>query len=137
MLNIATKSIKNCHICGNLGSSDKCDICLDESRDSSIIAIVENIADLWAIERSKSFNGRYHVLGTNLSTISVNSPEMLKLDVLKQRIEKENIKEIIIALSTNLDGQTTSYYISEYLKGSKAGFSRLASGIPIGGPRLY
>ena len=136
-LNLTSKAIKNCEVCGNLDSHDVCYICSDEKRDSLIIAIVENVADLWAIERCKAFNGKYHVLGTNLSAISGNSPELLKLSKLKSRIMPDKVIEIIIALSSTLDGQTTAFYISEYFKGYNIKFSRLASGIPIGGELDY
>ncbi len=136
-LNLTSNSIKTCQICGNLDNQDICYICSDPLRDSSLIAIVENVADLWAIERCKAFNGKYHVVGTNLSAISGNSPELLKLSKLKNRISNNDIVEIIIALSSTLDGQTTSFYISEYFKDYKVKFSKLASGIPIGGELDY
>jgi recombination protein RecR len=136
-LNITAKSIKQCEVCGNLDSQDICYICSDQSRDSFTIAIVENVADLWAIERCKAFHGKYHVIGTNLSAISGNSPELLKLSKLKSRLLNDQVSEIIIALSSTLDGQTTSFYISEYLKDCNIKFSRLASGIPIGGELDY
>ena len=137
-LKLTSHSIRSCNICGNLDSSDICYICSDINRDPSIIAIVENVADLWAIERCKTFKGKYHVIGTNLSAISGNSPNSLKLTKLTSRIKEEAQLEIIIALSSTLDGQTTAFYISEYFKDYKnLKFSRLASGIPIGGELDY
>ena len=137
MLNIASRSIRNCEVCFNFCTSNKCEICLDNSRDNNIIAIVENVANLWSMERSRSFRGRYHILGKNLSTISADSGRLLNLDLLKSRVIKEKTQELIIGLSTSLDGQTTSYYISDYFKGINVKLSRLASGIPIGGDLDY
>jgi recombination protein RecR len=136
-LNLASNSIKICQICGNLDNQDICYICSDPTRNNTIIAIVENVADLWAIERCKAFDGKYHIIGTSLSAISGNSPELLKLSKLKDQIINNNIIEIIIALSSTLDGQTTSFYISEYFKEYKIKFSKLASGVPIGGELDY
>jgi recombination protein RecR len=136
-LNLTSRSIKSCQICGNLDNQEICYICSDQTRDSSTISIVENVADLWAIERCKTFLGKYHVIGTNLSAISGNSPELLKLSKLKSRLLNDSITEIIIALSSTLDGQTTAFYISEYFKDHNIKFSRLASGIPIGGELDY
>lgn len=136
-LNNSLENIKFCNICYNLDSSDPCSICLDEKRDKSSIAIVENIADLWAIERSNSFKGVYHVLGCTLSANSGYKPEDLRLETLIARIKDEDVKEVIVATNSTLDGQTTAFYITEYLKDLEIKISRLASGIPIGGELDY
>lgn len=131
------EKIKFCNICFNLDSSDPCIICTDETRDNSSIAIVENIGDLWALERSGSYKGKYHVLGSSLNASNNNKPTDLKLDKLVERIKNSEIKEVIIATNSTLDGQTTAFYITEFLKDLDIKISRLASGIPVGGELDY
>lgn len=128
--------IHHCQICGNLDEGDICQICLDESRDKSIICIVEEVADLWAIERSfersKSYRGVYHVLNGKLSARVGQGIEDLSINKLIKRIEENKIQEIIIATSATIDGQTTAHFLAEILKEYNVKISRLAHGIPVG-----
>ncbi len=129
--------IKECEYCGNLDQGSVCTICQHSERDSSIIAVVESVADLWALERSKIFKGHYHVLGGTLSAAGNNTPETLKLPKLLYRIQKNKVKEIILATNSTLDGQMTSFFIMDYLKSQCLKISKLASGIPLGGELDY
>jgi len=128
--------IDNCKICGNLDEGEICSICMDEGRDKSIICIVEEVADLWAIERSfertKSYRGLYHVLNGKLSARAGQGIEDLSIDKLIQRVKENNIQEVIIATSATIDGQTTAHFLTEILKEYNIKISRLAHGIPIG-----
>jgi recombination protein RecR len=128
--------IHNCEICGNLDEGDICAICLNNNRDKSIICIVEEVADLWAIERAENYKGRYHILGGNLSAISGKTVEDLNLEKLFARL-KEDVKEVIIATSATIDGQTTAHFIAESLKDFDVKISRLAYGIPVGSELDY
>jgi recombination protein RecR len=133
----AESKIIKCELCGNIDSQSLCSICLSSTRDESIVAIVETVAELWAIERSGIFNGKYHVLGSSLSTSACKTPSELRLERLLTRCKDKNIKEIIIATNATLEGQTTAYFITEYFKDHEIKISRLASGIPIGGELDY
>jgi recombination protein RecR len=133
----ANTKINCCIICNNIDYSSKCRICLDHKRNDTIIAIVETVAELWAIERSGHFKGRYHVLGGTLSSSKNRSPEDLKLPNLLRRCNENQTLELIIATNSTLDGQTTAYFITEYFKNHQIQTSRLASGIPIGGELDY
>jgi recombination protein RecR len=133
----ANSKINCCIICNNIDYSSKCRICLDHKRNDTIIAIVETVAELWAIERSGHFKGRYHVLGGTLSSSKNRSPEDLKLPNLLRRCNENQTLELIIATNSTLDGQTTAYFITEYFKNHQIQISRLASGIPIGGELDY
>lgn len=136
LLTTTANKIRYC-ACGNIDVMDPCRICSDETRDTNVIAIVETVTELWAIERSKIFSGRYHVLGGGLSAIHGRSPSELRLDGLKNRIKTDQIKEIIIATNATLEGQTTAFYLCEELKEYNLKISRLANGIPIGGEIDY
>ena len=132
------ENVKTCPICGNVDTfKDICSICSDESRNKEIICVVENVTDLWAIERTSCFNGYYHVLQGLLSSISGQGPEVLLLDKLFERCKDNNVKEIIIALSATVEGQTTDYYIKNYFKETTIKVSSLAHGIPMGGELDY
>jgi recombination protein RecR len=133
----AASKINCCMVCNNIDYSSKCRICLDHKRNDSIIVVVETVAELWAIERSGHFNGRYHVLGGVLSSSANRSPEDLKLPNLLSRCNDNQTSELIIATNSTLDGQTTAYFITEYFKKNTIKTSRLASGIPIGGELDY
>ncbi len=133
----ANNKINCCIICNNIDYSSKCRICLDHKRTDTIIAIVETVAELWAIERSGHFKGRYHVLGGTLSSSKNRSPEDLKLPNLLRRCNENQTLELIIATNSTLDGQTTAYFITEYFKNHQIQTSRLASGIPVGGELDY
>lgn len=136
-LSEADKFVKKCIICGNLDIGEKCNICLDDKRDHSVICVVESISDLWALERSNFFKGKYHVLGGNLSAIGNNTPQTINLDNLLKRAEEEAIKEIIIATNATIEGQTTAFYITEKLDNLNVKITRLAYGMPIGSELDY
>ena len=125
--------VKFCVICGNMDTSEECYICKDEKRDVSTICVVENVGDLWAIERSGVFSGKYHVLGGVLSALDNIGPDDLKIGQLVQRAKSEKIKEVILANSATVDGQTTAHYIADQLSSRDIILSRLAQGLPIGG----
>jgi len=136
-LSEAAVKITECEECFNLDHSSPCQVCANVNRDPNIIAVVESVADLWAIERSNNFNGKYHVLGSTLSAVNQRTPENLKLLQLKRRCIENNVRELIIATNSTLEGQTTAYYITEFFKDSNITISRLASGIPMGGELDY
>ena len=125
--------VKFCIICGNMDTSEECYICKDEKRDISTICVVENVGDLWAIERSGVFSGKYHVLGGVLSALDNIGPDDLKIGQLVQRAKSEKIKEVILANSATVDGQTTAHYIADQLSSTDIILSRLAQGLPMGG----
>tara|TARA_Y100000816_G_C25854461_1_gene446261 strand:- start:90 stop:689 length:600 start_codon:yes stop_codon:yes gene_type:complete len=125
--------VKFCAICGNMDTSEECYICKDEKRDVSTICVVENVGDLWAIERSGVFSGKYHVLGGVLSALDNIGPDDLKIGQLVQRAKSEKIKEVILANSATVDGQTTAHYIADQLSSTDIILSRLAQGLPMGG----
>lgn len=129
--------ILNCKICGNLDESEICSICQNKKRDDSVICIVEEVADLWAIERSENYNGKYHILGGNLSAISGKTIEDLNFDNLYKRLKTGEIKEVIIATSATIDGQTTAHFIAENIKEFNLKITRLAHGIPLGSELDY
>lgn len=133
----AAVKINNCTICNNIDYDLICRICENPSRSTDIIAIVETVAELWAIERGGNFQGQYHVLGSTLATSKNHSPSDLKLPELLARCKVKNTSELVIATNSTLDGQTTAYFITEYFKNHPIKISRLASGIPIGGELDY
>jgi len=137
-LHIAGVKVKDCTHCGNLDSQDPCALCQDVRRDSTLLCVVESVADLWALERSASFKGRYHVLGGVLSALDGVGPQDIRLSSLLQRCQRETIHEVILALNATVEGQTTSHYITERLK--EVGIphiSSLARGVPVGGELDY
>jgi len=125
--------VQFCSICGNMDTKETCHICLDDKRDKSIICVVENVGDLWAIERSSVFGGQYHVLGGVLSALDNIGPKDLKIENLVERARNENTKEVILANSATVDGQTTAHYLADQLSECNVLISRLAQGLPIGG----
>ncbi len=136
-LGAAAETVKICSSCGNYDSQDPCAICEDPRRDGTIICVVEDVADLWALERTASFRGRYHVTGGLLSPLDGIGPGDLKLDLLLTRARNSEVKEIILALSATVDGQTTAHYIAERLQETETTVSGLAHGVPIGGELDY
>ena len=126
---------RECLNCGNIGTTDICDICASEKRAIGQICVVEDVADLWAMERSGVFKGRYHVLGGTLSALDAVGPETLRIPKLLDRITSENIHEIILALGATIDGQTTAHYIADQLPGISV--TSLAQGVPVGGELDY
>ena len=130
-------SIVKCNECGNLDTKSPCNICDDQKRDISVIVVIEEVADLWALERAAVHKGLYHVLGGSLSAIDGVSPENLGIASLIERAKKEETKEIILAMNATIDGQTTAYYITDKLSSINIKVSRLARGVPVGGELDY
>ena len=133
----AAVAIKTCSVCGNLDTKDPCAICADPKRDPALICVIEEVGDLWALERTGAFKGLYHVLGGTLSALDGVGPEDLKIGRLAERAAAEEVREVIIATNATVDGQTTAHYIAERLADSGARISRLAHGVPIGGELDY
>lgn len=126
-------SVKDCVECGNLDLSDKCHICLDHKRDDSRLCVIEDVSDLWAMERAGVFSGRYHVLGGTLSALEGRGPSDLGIERLLTRTAAPEIKEVILATSATVDGQTTAHYIAERMAHHNVSITRLAHGLPAGG----
>lgn len=126
---------RECLNCGNIGTSDVCEICTSEKRATGQICVVEDVADLWAMERSGVFTGRYHVLGGTLSALDDIGPEDLRIPRLKSRVAAEGVTEVILALGATVDGQTTAHYIADELAGVSV--TSLAQGVPVGGELDY
>lgn len=130
-------NIKTCKICGNFDTQDICQICANEKRDSKIVCVVQDVTDLWAMERSAVFKGKYHVLGGVLSAVEGVLPEDLNVETLIGRIQKEDVSEVILALPATVDGQITSQYIISRLKPFGVKISTLALGLPVGAELDY
>ncbi len=126
-----------CSTCGNIDSVDPCTVCNDPRRDRTIICVVEEVGDLWALERAAAYKGQYHVLGGTLSAIDGIGPEDLNLPKLIARVGEENIAEVLLAMNATVDGQTTAHYITDQLDGHNVKVSRLAHGVPVGGELDY
>ncbi|MGN0934044.1 recombination mediator RecR [Falsigemmobacter intermedius] len=133
----AARDTRNCGICGNLTSGDFCAICQDPARSDREICVVEDVADLWAMEAAGIFRGRYHVLGGRLSPLDGIGPEELRVPDLVRRVSTKGSDEVILALSTTVDGQSTAHYIADALTGTGAKTSTLAQGVPVGGELDY
>jgi len=136
-LDLAAENIRTCAVCGNLDVVDPCPICADPRRDGSVICVVEEVADLWAMERTAAFRGRYHVLGGVLSPLDGVGPEDLNIDGLVARAGQDEVKEVILATAATVDGQTTAHYVSDRLADCGVKISALAHGIPVGGELDY
>lgn len=131
------ESVRSCSVCGNLDSRDPCGICSDPSRDRSVICVVEDAGDLWALERSRAFRGTYHVLGGTLSALQGVGPDDLNIDGLVERVRDPAVGEVILALNATVDGQTTAHVVTDRLSGTEVAVSRLAHGVPVGGELDY
>jgi len=129
----AAGAIKPCSNCGNLDTIDPCSICADPTRDSGLICVVEDVGDLWAMERGKIFAGRYHVLGGTLSALDGIGPDELNIAGLIARVKTGQVREVIVATNATVDGQTTAHYLAERLADTKVPLTRLAHGVPVGG----
>ncbi|NDV48622.1 MULTISPECIES: recombination mediator RecR [unclassified Salipiger] len=127
---------RECLNCGNVGTAEICPICTDERRANGQICVVEDVGDLWAMERGGSYKGRYHVLGGTLSALDRIGPEELRIPQLVARVQSEAITEVILALNATVDGQTTAHYIADQLE-TRVAMSSLAQGVPIGGELDY
>ena len=128
---------RECVVCGNIGTQDICDICTDTKRANGEICVVEDVSDLWAMERAAIFKGRYHVLGGTLNALDSVGPEELRIPQLVSRVTDDGITEVILALNATVDGQTTAHYIAEQLETSGIKVTSLAQGVPIGGELDY
>ena len=133
----AAEKVRACSVCGNLDTRDPCFVCIDPRRDAETICVVESVADLWAIERTASFRGRYHVLGGVLSALDGIGPDDLNVGGLVKRIGEGGIREVILAMGATVDGQTTAHYVTDRLQGAGVTISRLAHGVPVGGELDY
>ena len=127
---------QECLSCGNIGTEDICDICRNERRATGELCVVEDVADLWAMERAQVFKGRYHVLGGCLSALDAIGPDELRIPKLIDRVSSENITEVILALNATIEGQTTAHYLADQLE-SRTKVTTLAQGVPIGGEFDY
>ena len=136
-LDEAARAIRVCSACGNVDTADPCHICADGKRDGALLCVVEDVADLWALERTGAFKGRYHVLGGTLSAIDGVGPDDLRIPALVDRVSSTGIKEVVLATNLTVDGQTTAHYITERLAPSGVPVTRLAHGVPVGGELDY
>ncbi len=130
-------SARECVDCGNIGTSDHCQICTSDKRANGQICVVEDVSDLWAMERGGSFTGRYHVLGGTLSALDAIGPDELRIPKLVSRVAEGDVSEVILALNATVDGQTTAHYIADQLAVHEVTLTSLAQGVPIGGELDY
>jgi recombination protein RecR len=136
-LGAVRETLVECEACGNIDTSNPCGICADPRRDARSICVVEEVADLWALDRARLFNGRYHVLGGRLSALDGVRPEDLTIDRLLARIGEGDIDEVLLAMNATLEGQTTAHYIAERLEAFPVRVTQLAHGLPVGGELDY
>lgn len=130
-------AIVDCERCGNIDTHSPCSICTGDKRDRAQVCVVEDVADLWALERGGVFSGLYHVLGGTLSALDGRGPDQLRIQSLLDRVAEGGIKEVIIATNATVDGQTTAYYITEKLQDYEVSITRIAHGVPVGGELDY
>lgn len=133
----ASERVHACDTCGNLDTANPCGICTDARRDPKTLCVVEDVADLWALERTASFKGRYHVLGGTLSALDGVGPDDLRIPELVSRTDSDGIAEVILATSATVDGQTTAHYVADRLREQGVKVSGLAHGVPVGGELDY
>lgn len=136
MADVAEKA-RVCLECGNVDTTDVCAVCTDPKRDQTVLCVVEDVADLWAMERAAVFRGRYHVLGGVLSALDGIGPDDLRIPRLQARAKADEVTEIVLALGATVDGQTTAHYISDQLTGTGVEVTSLAQGVPVGGELDY
>jgi recombination protein RecR len=136
-LDAVREGLVECQTCGNVDTSDPCAICTDPRRDARALCVVEDVADLWALDRSRLFAGRYHVLGGRLSALDGVRPEDLTIGALIARVSAGGIDEVVLAMNATLEGQTTAHYIAERLEGLPLRITQLAHGLPVGGELDY
>ena len=136
-LQAVTEKLSTCSICGNVDTSDPCNICRDPRRDDKSLCVVEEVSDLWALDRSRLFPGRYHVLGGRLSALEGVRPEDLTIDKLISRVAAGGIDEVVLAMNATLEGQTTAHYLAERLETFPVRLTQLAHGLPVGGELDY
>ena len=136
-LALVNENLSTCDVCGNVDTTDPCGICRDVRRDSRMLCVVEDVPDLWALERSRLFPGKFHVLGGRLSALEGVRPEDLNIAPLLARIAEGGIDEVVLAMNATLEGQTTAHYIAEKLETSPVRITQLAHGLPVGGELDY
>ena len=136
-LETAIDKIQVCRVCGNIDTQNPCTVCMDPRRDASVIVVVADVADLWALERAHAINARYHVLGGTLSPLDGVGPQDLTINALVTRAHGAEVKEVILALNATVDGQTTAHYVTDLLTDANVMVSRLAHGVPVGGELDY
>lgn len=134
---VARERVVECPRCGNIDTSAPCTLCLDPRRDDSLLVVVEDVADLWALERARASRGRYHVLGGVLSPLDGVGPEDLSIGELVERAREPQVREVILAINATVEGQTTAYYLTDRLVDSNVKVTRLAHGVPVGGELDY
>jgi recombination protein RecR len=130
-------TLVECHVCGNVDTRDPCGVCADPRRDARQLCVVEDVADLWALDRAKLFTGRYHVLGGRLSALEGVRPEDLSIGKLIERVAQGGIDEVVLAMNATLEGQTTAHYLAERLEAHPVRITQLAHGLPVGGELDY
>ncbi|CAM1634911.1 recombination mediator RecR [Bartonella apis] len=133
----AAEKIRICSICGNVDTSDPCSVCTDPRRDQSTIIVVEDVSDLWALERAGTMQVKYHVLGGHLSPLDGIGPDDLNIASLVNRVAEGNVKEVILAVNATIEGQTTAHYLTDQLHPYPVKITRLAHGVPVGGELDY
>jgi recombination protein RecR len=136
-MQVAIDKIVVCKTCGNIDTQSPCTVCIDSRRDQSVLVVVADVSDLWALERAHAINARYHVLGGTLSPLDGVGPQDLSIDALVTRVHADKVSEVILALNATVDGQTTAHYITDMLAGSNVKVTRLAHGVPVGGELDY
>lgn len=136
MMTQVAASARECLNCGNIGTADVCDICASNDRANGTLCVVQDVSDLWAMERAKVFRGRYHVLGGTLSALDAVGPDELRIPKLMARVESEAVTEVILALNATVEGMTTAHYIADELEG-RVTITSLAQGVPVGGELDY
>jgi recombination protein RecR len=136
-LSEAAAAVSVCSVCSNVDTQNPCSICRDPGRDSSILAVVEDVGDLWALERAAATRGRYHVLGGVLSPLDGIGPDDLNIAALGARVRSGGVVEVVLAMNATVEGQTTAHYITDQLEGSGVKVTRLAHGVPVGGELDY
>lgn len=133
----AYDKVRICSCCGNVDTIDPCTVCTDERRDHSVIIVVEDVSDLWALERAGALNAVYHVLGGTLSPLDGVGPDDLNIAGLVDRVSKGSVREVIVAVNATVEGQSTAHYITSQLAGLDVKITRLAHGVPVGGELDY
>ncbi len=136
-LNAVRRCLLECQTCGNIDTANPCGVCTDPRRDARALCVVEDVADLWALDRARLFAGRYHVLGGKLSALDGVRPEDLTIARLIDRVAQGGIDEVVLAMNATLEGQTTAHYIAERLEGLPVRITQLAHGLPVGGELDY
>ena len=136
-LEAVRETLVECRICGNVDTREPCGICADPRRDARALCVVEDVADLWALDRARLFTGRYHVLGGRLSALEGVRPEDLSIAALIERVAHGGIDEVVLAMNATLEGQTTAHYIAERIEGYPVRLTQLAHGLPVGGELDY